>query len=301
MSARLRPLRVAIVALFASVMTAHAQKPLKVFISVDMEGITGVVSDQQLGPGGFEYEQARRWMTADALAAVRGAKEAGATAIVVADAHGNGQSLLIEQFPDDVTIVRSWPRPDGMMSGLDSSFAAAIFIGYHTGTGNAAGVRAHTQSSASFTSVKLNGIEVPEGGINAAIAGWYGVPVVAVSGDDAAIAEVRKFTGPIEAAQVKTAQSFHSAATLTPAAGQALIQRAVRAGVERRASIKPYRLDGAVTLELSLKHYRAVEALAMLPIVQRVASHTVRFIGKNIREVENFLQFVTEYRVDLTP
>jgi D-amino peptidase len=117
---------------------------LKVFISVDMEGIAGVVTADQLGPGGFEYERFRKFMTDEALAAVKGAREAGATELVVADSHGNGESLLIEQFPQDVRIVRSWPRHGAMMAGLDSSFAAALFVGYHASTTNPNGVRAHT-------------------------------------------------------------------------------------------------------------------------------------------------------------
>src|SRR3954469_6091332 len=90
---------------------ASAQRPLKVYISVDMEGIAGVVTGDQLAPTGFEYGKAREFMTAEALAAIAGARDAGATEIVVSDSHGNGESLLIDQFPDDLRIVRSWPRP----------------------------------------------------------------------------------------------------------------------------------------------------------------------------------------------
>ena len=278
-----------------------AQRPVKVYISVDMEGIAGVVSNEQLGPSGFEYERARHFMTNETLAAIRGAREAGATEIVVSDSHGNGQNLLIDDFPDDVTIIRSWPRPLGMMQGIDSSFAAVVFIGYHASTANLAGVRAHTESSASFTGMQFNGVELPEGGINAAIAGYYGVPVVAMSGDDAAVEEVRRFTGPIQAAVVKRAISFHSAATMTPKAAQELIRQRVKAGVEQRATAKPYVIRGDVTLDLSFKHYRAVEALAYLPIVKRTTSHTIRYVGRNVLEVQKFLQFVTTYQVDLAP
>src|SRR5215831_15455249 len=95
--------------------SAPATKKLKVYISVDMEGIAGVVTADQLGPGGFEYERFRRFMTNETLAAVNAAKEAGATEIVISDSHGNGESLLIDAFPKDVKIVRSWPRHGGMM------------------------------------------------------------------------------------------------------------------------------------------------------------------------------------------
>ena len=134
-----------------------AQRPIKVFISVDMEGIGGVVTSEQLGPTGFEYARFREFMTAEALAAIAGAREAGATEFVVADAHGNMQNLLIEKFPAGVTIVRGSPRPLMMMQGIDSSFSAAMFIGYHSATTNAQGVRAHTISSATFSAVKSSG------------------------------------------------------------------------------------------------------------------------------------------------
>src|SRR5215218_6130674 len=208
---------------------ASAQRPLKVYISVDMEGIAGVVTADQLGPTGFEYGKAREFMTAEALAAIAGARDAGATEIVVSDSHGNGESLLIERFPPDVRIVRSWPRPLMMMQGIDSTFDAAILIGYHSGTTNSAGVRAHTISSARFASVELNGISMPEGGINAAIAGAFGVPIIMVSGDDVATAEVKRLVGDVETAVVKQAYGFHSAIVMTPEASQTLIGQKVRA------------------------------------------------------------------------
>src|SRR6185503_18524338 len=164
--------------------TAGSQRPLKVYISVDMEGIAGVVTADQLGPTGFEYARAREFMTGEALAAIAGARDAGATQIVVSDSHGNGQNLLIDKFPPDVTIIRSWPRPLMMVQGIDSTFDAAVFIGYHASTTNPVGVRAHTISSANLAAVELNGVSMPEAGINAAIAAHFGVPVVAISGDN---------------------------------------------------------------------------------------------------------------------
>src|SRR6267142_4278992 len=110
--------------------SAQAPKKLKIYISVDMEGVAGVVTADQLGPAGFEYERFRHFMTNETLTATRAAKESGATEVVVSDSHGNGESLLIDEFPKEVRIVRSWPRHGGMMAGLDPSFDAALFIGY---------------------------------------------------------------------------------------------------------------------------------------------------------------------------
>lgn len=278
-----------------------AQRSLKVYISVDMEGIGGVVTGDQLGPTGFEYQRARQWMTDELLAAIQGVRDAGATEILVSDSHGNGQNLLIDQLPDDIQIVRSWPRPLMMMQGIDSSFDAALFIGYHASTANPEGVRAHTMSSATLTGVALNGKQMTEGGVNAAIAGHFGVPVVMISGDDAAVAEVQSVVGPMEGAVVKRHISFHSATTLTPKASQALVRAKAKAGVERRASFKPFVLQTPITLDVSFKNYRVAEILAYLPYVERADAHTIRFKGDNIVTISRFLEFVNTYRTDLTP
>ena len=303
MRAPLQLIAYALATAAATTTTASAQRPLKIYISVDMEGIAGVVSGEQLGPTGFEYGRARQWMTDETLAAIQGARDAGATEFVISDAHGNGQNLLIDQLPNDVTIIRSWPRPLMMMEGIDSTFAAAVFIGYHSSTSNMRGVRAHTMSSATLTGVALNGTQMPEGGVNAAIAGHFGVPVVAVSGDDAAVAEVSGIVGgaPMEGAVVKRAISFHAAATMTPKAAQELIRAKVKTGVEKRAALKPFALRGSVTLDLSFKHYRTAEMLAYLSIVTRTDAHSIRFVGRNVLEVSKFLEFVETYQPDLIP
>lgn len=273
----------------------------KVFISADMEGVVGTVTSDQLGPTGFEYQRFREFMTREVLAAIRGARAAGAGEIVVADAHGNGENLLIELMPAGVTIVRSWPRALGMMHGIDSSFAAAIFIGYHAGTTNMRGVRAHTFSSATLADVQLNGRSVPEGGVNAAIAGYYGVPVVMISGDDAAVDEVRAITGPIEAAVVKWNAGFHSARTVTPDSSYRLIEAAAARGVRRAREFRPYVLPGAVTIDIRFKNYRPAEVLAYLPTIERTDAHSVRFVGRDILEIARFMQFVTNYAPNLEP
>jgi len=278
-----------------------AQPKLKVFISADMEGVVGAVTGDQLGPTGFEYERFREFMTGEVLAAIEGARAAGATEILVADSHGNGENLLIEKLPKEIQVVRSWPRPHGMMQGIDESFDAAVFLGYHTGTANREGVRAHTFSSASLADVRLNGASIPEAALNAAIAGHFHVPVVAVSGDDAVVAEVQALLPGIEGAVVKWAYGFHSAKTLTPEASYERIREKVKAGVARRRELKPYRLRVPVELEIRFKNYRPSELLAYLPIVERTDSHTVRFRGRDILEVSKFLSFVLNYEPDLSP
>lgn len=280
---------------------ANAQDGLKIYISADMEGVVGAVTDEQLGPGGFEYERFRQFMTNEVNAAIDAARAAGATEFVVSDSHGNGQNLLIEQLPDDVTVIRSWPREHGMMAGIDDTFDGVIFIGYHASTNNTRGVRAHTMSSANITSVRLNGMTMTEGSINAAMAGHFGVPVIMVSGDDIAVAENQVIIGDIEGAVVKWSSGFHSARTLTPEAAYEVIRTRTKSAIDRLQDFEPYVLETPIELELSLKHYRPVELLSYLSNVEKVNSHTIRFVGEDITEVTNFLSVVTGYRVDLQP
>ena len=278
-----------------------AQQKLKVHISVDMEGVGGVVTGEQLGPSGFEYGRFREFMTREALAAIDAAKRAGATDIVVADSHGNGQNLLIDQLPADIRVIRSWPRRLGMMAGVDDTVDAAIFIGYHAGTNNPSGVRAHTFSSANLTRVALNGTNVTEGSWNAAIAGHFGVPVVMMSGDDAAIDEVRKAVGNIEAAETKRSLGFHSASTLTPQASAALIGERVTAAMGRLSAFQPLKVQTPITVDVSFKHYMPAEILAYLPLFERTDSHSVRFRAKDMVEASAVMSFLGDYRPDITP
>jgi D-amino peptidase len=280
---------------------ALTRQPLKIYVSVDMEGVAGVVSGDQLNPPGFEYERFRGFMTDEALAAVRAAVDAGATEVVVSDSHGNGENLLVERFPKDVKLVRSFPRRGAMMAGLDASFAAVVFIGYHASTTNSTGVRAHTISSAHFTRVALNGVAVTEAEFNAAYAGDLGVPVVFVSGDDAAIEEINGRLGPLEAVVTKKSLGFEAAETITPSAACEAIYQGVRSAIGRRDQRKPLRITHPITVELSFKNYRAAEVLAYLRAIQRADAHSVRFVGQDMQEVSDFVDFADFYSPDLTP
>jgi D-amino peptidase len=281
--------------------SGDSAKKFKVYISVDMEGVAGTVTADQLLPSGFEYERFRHFMTNETLAAIRAAKEAGAGDIVVSDSHGNGENLLIEEFPKDVQIVRSWPRHGGMMAGLDSSFSAAMFVGYHASTTNPKGVRAHTFSSAHYARVTLNGNAVTEGEYNAAYAGAKGVPVIFVSGDDVATAEIKSRLGDIETVETKKSLGFHSAETLTPAASCDRIYAGAKAAFARLHDFKPYVIKTPVTLEITFKNYTPAELLSYLRSVQRVDSHTIRFVGKDMDEIDDFEEFVGNYSADLAP
>ncbi len=265
----------------------------KVFISVDMEGITGVVQPAQLGPTGFEYGKAREWMTAEARAAIEGARAAGATSFVLADAHGNAQSLLIDQLPEDVRVVRGFPRPLSMMQGIDASFAAAVFIGYHASEMTVDAVRGHTFSSAKLLGVTLNGTEVSEGLFNAAIAAHFGVPVVFVSGDRKAIEQMQAAIPALTGAIVKEPLGYHSALTVTPVRGQAMIRDGVRTALARRSSMQPFALKTPIELEVAFKLTLDAERASYVPGLSRAGAHAVRGTFPDMIQIVRLMQVLT--------
>jgi D-amino peptidase len=280
--------------LWLSVVHAQAQpRPRKIFISVDMEGISGVVQPAQLGPGGFEYQSAREWMTGEVNAAIAGIRAAGAAEIVVCDSHGNGQNVLIDKLPDDVRIVRGFPRPLEMMQGIDESFAAAVFIGYHGSEWATGAVRGHTISSARLLGIKLNGMEVSEGIFNAALAGQFGVPVALVSGDRLAVTQLQHVAGSAEGAIVKEPYGYHSALTVTPTRGQAIIREAATRAMARLGSLQPYRVSAPIALEVGFKLTIDAERAAFVPGLSRSDAHNVKGTFKYIIEISKLLQVVS--------
>lgn len=260
-----------------------------------MEGITGVVQPAQLGPEGFEYQRAREWMTAEVNAAIAGIRDAGPAEIVVCDSHGNGQSVLIDKLPDDVRIVRGFPRPMEMMQGIDESFAAAVFIGYHASEWTANAVRGHTISSARLLGVKLNGVEVSEGMYNAALAGQFGVPVAFVSGDRLAVTQLQQVVPAAEGAIVKEPYGYHSALTVTPARGQAMIRDGLKRAMAKLGvgSLQPYRLTAPIALEVGFKLTLDAERAAFVPGLTRSDAHNVKGIFRDMTDITKLLQVLT--------
>ena len=275
--------------------TVAQQKKLKVLISADMEGVGGVSTwAVQAAPAGREYEKFRRLMTLEVNAAVTGASEAGAGEIIVVDSHGDGQNIDIELLDKRAKLIRAWPRPLQMMQGVDAGCDAVVFVGYHAREGAAEGILAHTFTGTMV--VKLNGVEVPEAGFNAAIAGDFGVPVVFVSGDQTIAQEARELLGPIEAAVVKRAIGFNAAEMLPPEESQRLIREGVKRGIERRAEIKPYKIAHPVKLEVRFNEAEVAEIASYLPGVERPTGNTVVFTGRDMVEVSKFKAVLTNLR-----
>ena len=268
----------------------------RLYISADIEGTAGVVSGEHMNPKGFEYQQARQWMTAEVAAASEAAFAAGIEQVVVSDSHGNGQSLLLDQLPDAVQVVRSWPRPLCMMEGIDvGQYCGALLLGYHAGASDLRGVLAHTLHGGGITEVRLNGQVASETVISAATAAHFGVPVILVSGDDAYIEHAEQVLPGTTGVVTKWAHSFTSARMLKPSVAQARIAEGVSAALAGQNSPEALRaapLSLPIQLEVRCLHRKAAELLAYLPGVHRQDAHTIGTELKDMVATSQFLQFL---------
>ena len=208
---------------------------MKILIATDMEGITGVTTWDQVTPGHAEYARFRRLMTQDVNAAIRGVFEAGAEEVLVADGHWNGSNVLVEELDSRARLNTGSPAPFSMMQGIDERVDGVIFIGYHARNGSASAILDHTWSSKTVANVWLNDILTGEYGLNASLAGHFGVPVIMVSGDQTACAQVTELLGEMETAVVKKATGRFAAECLTPQAAQEMISASAANAVRRLA------------------------------------------------------------------
>jgi D-amino peptidase len=266
--------------LFSADPPVEQRQSLKVYISADMEGITGVVSTDQTSPGGREYEAARKWMTDDVNAAIEGAVRAGASEIIVNDAHGNMRNILPEDLSSRAILISGSPKPLGMMQGIDDSFNAGVFVGYHAQAGAQEAVLDHTFSSSVVRSVKVNGVEAGELGLNAAVAGAYGVPVVFVSGDVAVCKEAKIVLGSgVGTAPVKDGIGRTAARLIPIAEARRAIRDRVTEALRKLGAVKPYRFAAPCKFELEFSNAGQADMAVALPGVQRLGARTVAFQG----------------------
>jgi D-amino peptidase len=272
-----RAIVVLLVAVWVLAGEAAQKKGLKVFISVDMEGIWGVVNSEQTSPGG-DYGHARSWMAGDTNAVVDGLLDGGATEIVVNDSHGSMRNIVASELNPKASLITGTPKPLSMMQGIDSSFDAALLIGYHARAGSAPAILDHTISGGSVRAVRINGKELPEMGINGAIAGYYGVPVVMLSGDSETCAQAKAvFGGEIVTAAVKEAIGRTAARLLPLEEARRRLKEAAREALAKRGSIPPYKLSPPFAFELELNTSLQAEPAMLIPGVKRANPRTVTF------------------------
>lgn len=206
---------------------------MKILIAADMEGVTGVTTWDQVTPGHAEYARFRRLMTQDVNAAVRGAMEAGADEVIVADGHWNGSNILIEELDPRAKLNSGSPSPFSMMQGIDETVDGVFFVGYHARNGSPNAVLDHTWSSKTVANVWLNDILTGEYGLNAALAGHFGTPVIMAAGDQTACSQIVELLGDLETAVVKQASGRFAAECLPPAVAQGVIAEAASRAVGR--------------------------------------------------------------------
>ncbi|MCI2424930.1 M55 family metallopeptidase [Candidatus Acetothermia bacterium] len=264
---------------------------MKVYISVDMEGIAGVTHGDHVKLEGPEYEKARKWMTGETNAAIEGTLEAGATEVVVADSHGHMRNLLLDELHEAAIIIQGSPRPLGMMAGIDNTFAAASFIGYHSRAGDRAGVLAHSFTGQVYN-LRLNGTTVGEGGFNAAIAGHFGVPLAFVAGDDTIDAEIASLLPSTKRVIVKWAINTTAARSLTPKNAQKAIHTGIKTALTNLGNIPPLVIKRPIRLEVDLIQPLSVYSAQDIPGIKQIDNRTLTYTGADMMEINRILRLI---------
>ena len=269
----------------------HAKKSLKVFISVDMEGVTGVANWKDVERSGKDYGLFREIMTLEANAAVEGAAAAGAQEIWVRDAHDTARNLLPQMLDRRATLVREWSGgPKGMMEGIDESFDATVFVGYHAKAGTPDSLLEHT-SSGTVSDFSVNGISMPEAGYNALIAGYYGVPVAFAAGDRALCEQITALLGDVETVAVKHGIGAAQVSP-HPEVTRMQISQGVDKALRRVGDFVPYRLETPYTLVVTLKDEEMVHKGSHYPGVTRTGDWELTYSSGDFLEVMKAFSYV---------
>ena len=268
-------------------------KPLKIFISVDMEGIGGIGTSEMTRHGGKDYNVGRQLMTDEVNAVVKAIFNNGPSEILVNDSHGDMQNLIHQQLDPRVVYIQGNKKPFGMVQGLDDSFDAAIFLGYHARAGTPRGFLAHT-GSGSVKGLWLNGIEVGEGGLNAFFAGELNVPVILAAGDDVFTTQFGELVN-CELVATKTAET----AQVARLKHGELVQRELFAATERALKklkkIKPLKNKNLIQIKLKFSSTIQAEVLQAIPGMDRVDGYTIGYTAKNMQEAYSLIRLMYKY------
>jgi D-amino peptidase len=273
----------------------EAQRPPRIFISVDMEGIGGIGTPAMTSPTGKDYALGRKLMTDEVNAVVGAILQRGPADILVNDSHGDMQNLLNAELDPRVTYIQGAVKPFGMVEGLDSTYAAAIFLGYHSRAGTPNGFIAHTGTGA-VKGLWLNDIEVGEGELNAAYAGSIGVPVIMAAGDSAFVEQFTR-TVKVEAVATKYAVTPQAARLLHPQVVRDRLVAAAGRALANRGTAKPWVIGKPVKVRLRLADNTVTQILQAIPGVRQVDGYTVEFtaptMGDAYRLIRLMYRFVT--------
>ncbi len=258
---------------------------MKILIAADMEGISGVVSWEQVTPGQPEYARFRQLMTGDVNAAVKGAYEAGATDVIVTDGHGGNLNLLVEELDPRARLNSGGPAPLSMVQGVDEpDVKGVLFVGYHARAGASPAILDHTWAL-SVTNLWLNGQLVGEIGLNAAVCGYFSAPVVMISGDQTATAEAVELLGDLEVAIVKQARGQQAAGCLPPERARQNIFRAAVQAVRRvkaGQSPEPFQLKPPITVTVEFSQSVMADRVIIIPGADRIGERRVQFVADDM-------------------
>ncbi|WP_221566959.1 M55 family metallopeptidase [Alkalihalobacillus sp. TS-13] len=250
---------------------------MKIFISADIEGISGVATNVQLKKND-EYQRFRKLMTQEVNAAIEGAFKGGATEVVVADGHGNMSNIFIEDLDERARLVSGNNRVMCQLQGLDETFDGIMFIGHH---GREAGSErttiSHTLAGICVGEMKINGKVVGETEMNAGVAGDFDVPTIFISGDDAYVAEVRETLPEVEAAVVKYGIDRFAAELIPPKRARKIIEEKAEAAVRRINEFQPYKVEGPITFDIEFKGSQQALMTTTIPSVELTGPKSIRF------------------------
>jgi D-amino peptidase len=272
---------------------AAAQSGKKVYISVDMEGISGVSGDDQVSAGAPEYGRSRKLMAEDANAAIRGAFAGGAADVLVNDSHGGQRNLLPEDLDPRARLISHSFKRYGMMEGLDETFDAVVFVGYHAKADAPRGLFAHTGSGV-IRDLQINGRSVGEGGMNAALAAWYGVPVVVVTGDDVAVEEVKESAPSARPVVVKRAINVRAVELKPLASARREIEDAVKAAVAEAKKSSPQR-QASYRVQVRYRNFTYPEVASAFREIEIVAPDTVAFTRPTMPEAYRLIRVLYRF------
>ncbi|WCM91731.1 M55 family metallopeptidase [Acidovorax sp. NCPPB 2350] len=254
---------------------------MKILISVDIEGVAGVYHPEQVRAGNPEYERARRLMAAEANAAIAGAFDGGASEVYVNDSHGGFRNMPPDLLDARAQAIQGKPRYLSMVSGVELGMDGVCLIGYHS-RAQGRGILAHTINSFAFASIALNGRELGEAGIYGALAGAYGAPVIAASGDDVFIGENRDLFPQARFVQTKRATGANSGISLSPERACAAIREGVAQAMAHVRTARPFCIEGPVTVELVAQTTALADLFCQWPSLERMASDALRFTAPDI-------------------
>ena len=264
---------------------------MKVFISADIEGVSGVAAWEETKEGAPGYEAARRQMTAEVRAACEGALAAGADELLVRDAHGSARNLIHADLPRQARLVRCWSGgPMMMMDGLEPGFAAAVYIGYHARAGSAASPMSHTMST-TLAEFRVNGRPVSEFELNAWAAAGLGVPSVFLSGDGGACAQARRLAPGIVTVAAKE-NLGEATVHLHPAEAAERIAAGVRGALSRKRAGTLPRPPKNALVELRFKETRRAQRFSFYPGAERAGDTAVRLRCAGWLDMLRAVQFV---------